>query len=272
MDTPEQLNENNVSQPADAQPVLPQSEAKQAEASQISSQAAFPSPQISQPHSKVLPSKVARSGLRPPLHLQVESSHRASTIESLRFLAPKELMQALLSRVLDEGIGRLYFERLPDYGRVLWSKDGVPQSILDRLEADSFQGVINEFKLLTHISLIPIQKAKQVEIERLYDDTRVLLRFRVMPGSHGEEATLQVLRGAALKFYQQQQIDKLGRDALGIAQTLQQRIYEIRDRARQDLSIAATQVEALPAIVNLLKQMELEVQHILQTQLNKDEP
>ncbi|MFE4107566.1 GspE/PulE/PilB domain-containing protein [Almyronema epifaneia] len=258
VDTPEQLEASAAAAASQPSTATPQS---------------TPSSQPrKQPEPTVPAQPTARPGVRPPLHLQVESEHQLGSIESLRSLAPKEMMQALLSRVLDEGIGRLYFERLADSGRVLWSKDGVPQSILDNLQIDSFQGVINEFKLLTHISLIPLQKAKQVEIERLYNNTRVLLRFRVMPGAQGEEATLQVLRGAALKFYQQQQIDKLGRDALGIAQTLQQRICEIRDRARQNLVVATNQVEALPAIIELLKQMELEVQNILRTQNSGAKP
>ena len=262
VDTPEQLDESS-SEAVAAQTSAPQPQqtpsANPQSISSATGTAQAGSPAVMQ---------ASRSKVRPPLHLQVESKHQASSIESLRHLPPKELMQALLSQVLDEGIGRLYFERTPECGRILWSKDGVPQSILENLEIDRFQGVINEFKLLTHISLIPLQKAKQVEIERLYENTRVLLRFRVMPGNQGEEATLQVLRGAALKFYQQQQIDKLGRDALDMAQVLQQRIYEIRDRARQDLSLAANQVEALPAIVELLKQMEVQVQHILQVQVS----
>jgi hypothetical protein len=89
------------------------------------------------------------------------------------------------------------------------------------------------------------------------------LRFRVMPGSHGEEATLQVLRGTALRFYQQQQIDKLGRDALDAAQALQGRLNEIRDRARQALNFAPQRTEALPAIIQMLKQMESQVHEMI---------
>lgn len=201
-----------------------------------------------------------------PLHLQLDPVYRTTPLKKLVLLSPKKLMQALLSRILDEGIGRLYFERSANKGRVLWSKDGVPQSILDDIQIPLFQGVINEFKRLTHLSLISVNSPKQVEIERLYEGNRLLLRFRVMPGGYGEEATLQVLRGAALKFHQQQQIDKLGRDALGIAQKLQQQINTIRDRARQDLNLSTNPIDALPAIVQMLKQMETQVADLLSEQ------
>lgn len=201
----------------------------------------------------------------PPLHLQISDHDLEIEEHQLATLTPKVLMQVLLSKVLEEGIGRLYFERRANAGRILWSKDGVLQSVLESLESQVLQGVINEFKLLTHMSLIAVKKPRQVEIERLYENQRILLRFRVMPHTSGEEATLQVLRGTALRFYQQQQIDRLGRDALDAAQVLQHRLNDIRDRARQSLNFKVTRSETLPAIIQLLKQMEAQVQEIVST-------
>ncbi|MEL6384559.1 MAG: hypothetical protein AAFQ89_19295, partial [Cyanobacteria bacterium J06626_18] len=139
-----------------------------------------------------------------PLHLQIDEAYRNLGDVDLSTLSPKALMQALLGQVLGEGIGRLYFERPGSTGRILWSKDGILQAVLESIDAQLFQGVINEFKLLTHLSLIAVKKPKQVEIERMYEGERILLRLRVMPNAYGEEATLQVLRGTALRFYQQQ--------------------------------------------------------------------
>lgn len=206
-----------------------------------------------------------------PLELVVQGHFRSLPLESLSQLSSKAMMEALLSRVLEEGIGRLYFEKHADYGRVLWSKDGVVQSALERIKPDVFQGVINELKRMTHLSMISLTKAKQVEIERLYQGDRVLLRFRVMPSARGEEATLQVLRGTALRFYQQQQIDNLGRDALSIAQTLQQRLDDIRERARQTLNFSAARQETLPAIIQMLRQMETQIQEMMQLVAENEE-
>ncbi|MBT9315247.1 ATPase, T2SS/T4P/T4SS family [Leptothoe spongobia] len=179
---------------------------------------------------------------------------------------PKELTQSLLKRIItQEGIGRLYLERQSTACRILWSKDGVVQSVVDNISPQLFQGVINELKRIMSLSLIPVRKPKQIEIERIHNQKRILLRFRVMPGAHGEEATLQILRGAALKFYQQQQIDNIGRDALGIAHDLQQRIDELRTQAQRNLDVQDTKQKTLPAIMNMLKQMEQQLNDIIET-------
>ncbi|HEY9889799.1 MAG TPA: hypothetical protein V6D02_15435 [Candidatus Obscuribacterales bacterium] len=198
-----------------------------------------------------------------PLQLRLDARYREVAMARLPLLPPQALMQALLSKVLEEGIGRLYFERRSQIGRILWSRDGILQAVVESIDGSVFQGVINELKLLTHLSLIPVTKARQVEIERSYEGQRILLRFRVMPSANGEEATLQVLRGTALRFYQQQQIDRLGRDALDTAQVLQSRLHEIRDRARDSLNFNVARSETLPALIELLQQMEAQVQAIV---------
>jgi type II secretory ATPase GspE/PulE/Tfp pilus assembly ATPase PilB-like protein len=246
VDQPEELE-------AEAPPVAPTPPAR-----------SRPAPQRPVPESPATAgTSVAGSGGSAPLHLNIDEQYQNLPDARLGELQPKELMQALLSKVLQEGIGRLYFERQPQLGRILWSRDGVLQAVVGDVDALIFQGVINELKLLTHLSLISVRKPRQVEIERLYKGDRLLLRFRVMPGKHGEEATLQVLRGPALRFYQQQQIDKLGRDALDAAQMLQGRLNEIRDRARQTLNFATNRGDALPTIIQMLRQMERQVQEMI---------
>ena len=197
-----------------------------------------------------------------PLELRLESHYRDLDSAHLSALEPQPLMQALLVKVLAEGIGRLYFERGATSGRVLWSRDGILQAVVEAIDAQTFQGVINEFKLLMRLSLISVTKSKQVEIERAYEGQRILLRFRVMPSAYGEEATVQVLRGTALRFYQQQQIDRLGRDALDAAQMLQTRLNELRDRARNSIDARPIQTEILPTLIQLLRQLEAQVEEI----------
>ncbi len=165
-----------------------------------------------------------------PLVLQLKANHLASSIDSLGSLPPYELLQELLARVLIGGIGRLYFERQDNQGKILWSQDGVLQSVVTNLDSLTFQGVINELKRLVELPLITVDKPRQVEIERLYQNQHLLLRLRITPGSYGEEANLQVLRGAALKFYQQQQLSKLSLDALRLTQQVQHKLGEISER------------------------------------------
>lgn len=249
VDTPDQLDsiEENVAQPNSSMGLMDETEAT------LTLNIASPEQlETSQP-----------GPTQPPLDLQVNSQEPFRSIDELAKLTAKEMTRELLKRVIGGGIGRLYFERQSDQGRILWSKDGVLQSVLENLKSSTFQSVINELKLLTQLPPIAVHKPKQVEIERLYQGQRVLLRFRTMPGKYGEEATLQVLRGAALKFYQQQQIDRLSHNALGIAQKLQQQINQIRERGRQTLSLSSVQVETLPAIIELLKQMQIQMQEIM---------
>ncbi len=185
--------------------------------------------------------------------LEASTEYLNSPLDHLAALPPAQLLQELLGRIFTDGIGRLYLERRPTTGTILWSRNGVLQSVLSDLPLSSFQGVIDELKQLTHLPLTPVQQPKQVEIERLCHHNRLLLRLRVMPSAHGEEATLQILRGAALKFYQQQQIANLSRDALNIAQGLQQKMREIHDRTLANAQLPPDQAN-LTQILQIVEQ------------------
>lgn len=199
--------------------------------------------------------------------LEVEAAYLSNAVEELATLPPKKLLQELLGRVLVEGIGRLYFERqFPNFGRILWSQNGVLQSVLEELPLPVFEEVLNELKELTHQPLSPVQEPKQAEIECLYEQNRLLLRLSLMPGAAGEEATLQVLRGAALKFYQQRQLAHLSRDALGMAQQLQRKLNELRERTHLNSNLSAKQLEALPALNQLLENTDQQLQVLKQLQ------
>jgi type II secretory ATPase GspE/PulE/Tfp pilus assembly ATPase PilB-like protein len=208
--------------------------------------------------------KVSASAKVVPL-IEVQALYLSRPIEFLGTLAPKQLLQELLGRVLIGGIGRLYFERQPDGGRILWSQDGVLQSVLDGLSLPVFQGVIIELKRLVKSPLLPVTQPKQVEIERRYQQENLLLRLRVMPGTHGEEATLQVLRGVALKFYQRQELEKLSQDALKLAQQLQRKLNEIRERAYRH----PTQLEALPALNQIMRSLNKQLESLAQLPINQ---
>ncbi len=201
--------------------------------------------------------------------MDVDAKHLSDPVEILLTLPPAELLREVLSRVLVGGIGRLYLERQQNQGRILWSQNGVVQSVLEGLSVEALQGVINELKSLTRLPQIPVQKPKQVEIERRYQKHRLLLRLRVMPGTYGEEATVQVLRGAALKFYQQQQLAALSRDALNIAQDLQQKVNEIRVRTRFYPMLTADQLSILPALDKVIKSVEEQLDALKALQLTE---
>jgi type II secretory ATPase GspE/PulE/Tfp pilus assembly ATPase PilB-like protein len=186
-------------------------------------------------------------------------------LEQLVTLQPKKLVVELLGRVLAGGIGRLYLERQPYEGRILWSDNGVLQSVLEKLPLSVFQGVLNELKRLTNIPVTTLTEAKEVEKECLYQENRLLLRLRVMPGMYGEEATLQVLRGAALKFHQQQQLARFSRDAIGISQQLSYKLYQLQQRLVMNPNINTGQLEAFAALNQLLDDLDNQIKILTDT-------
>ncbi len=220
------------------------------------------------PTTAVTPVPKASAAVQTLPPLEVEAVYLSRPFEFIATLAPQHLLQELLGRVLTSGIGRLYFERQPDQGRILWSQDGVLQCVLEKLPLSVFQGVMVELKRVVNLPLIPVMQPKQVEIERRYQQENLLLRLRVMPGSYGEEATLQVLRGAALKFYQRQQLEKLSQDALTLAQQLQRKLDEIRDRTY----LYPTPLEALPELNHMLDRLDKQLEALadLQTDSHSD--
>jgi hypothetical protein len=235
----------------------------------------MPNAEVSAPGE--VPPEIPSPGESLPV-LEVNAQHLSDPVEVLLTLPPPQLLQELLGRVLVGGIGRLYLERQPgserhpNAGRILWSQNGVLQSVLEELPGETLQGVINELKQLTRLPPVPVQKTRQVEVERLYLRHRLLLRLRVMPGAHGEEATVQVLRGAALKFYQQQQLASLSRDALGIAQELQRKVNEMRVRTRFYPMLTADQLDILPALDKVLKSVESQLEALKTLQLGEAQP
>ncbi|OKH56020.1 pilus assembly protein PilB [Calothrix sp. HK-06] len=194
--------------------------------------------------------------------LSVPSPDEFTPVELLASLPPKKFLEELLGRVIVGGIGRLYFERLPYEGKILWSENGVLQSVLEKLPLSVFQGALNELKRFANIRVTTLSELKQIEKEYMYRNQRILLRLRVMPGMYGEEATLQVLKGAALKFYQQQQLSRLSRDALGISQQLSFKLHEMQDRLLQSHNSSSEQLEALTVLNRLLGNLDSQIKNL----------
>lgn len=177
-------------------------------------------------------------------------------LDVLATLTPRKLLEELLARVLVGGIGRLYLERQHDQGRILWSDNGVLQSVIENLPISIFQEVINELKLFAELPVTTLAEPKQVEKELLYQHNSLLLRLRIMPGLYGEEATLQVLRGAALKFYQQQQLNHLSHDTLVITQQLKLKLRELEQRLLLNTNLQSEQLQAVVALSHLVENLD----------------
>mgnify|MGYP002777003511 CR=1 FL=1 len=198
--------------------------------------------------------------------LVISTRYSQDPIALLSQLPPSRLIQELLGRVLGNGIGRLFFDRQEKHGRILWSQDGVLQSAIEGVPLSKFQALLDELKQLTHLPLTPVTQVQQVEIERSYQRDRVLLRLRITPSPNGENATLQVLRGAALKFYQKQQLTNLSRDALGIAQKLRQKMEELHSHTQTTTPLIVDQLQpdVVPALNQVLQIFEQQLSELRQ--------
>jgi type II secretory ATPase GspE/PulE/Tfp pilus assembly ATPase PilB-like protein len=196
----------------------------------------------------------------PQLELNAPLSDRP--LIELPDLPAPELLQELLNRALSSGVGRLHFEAYnPDdsaqtQGRILWSENGVLQSVISDVSPELLQDLICQLKMLLHLPLNQVTEPVQAEIERQYQKQRVLLRLRVIPAHADESATLQVLRGAALKFYQQQQLKTLSRDTLEIARHLSDKVQELSDRLRTNPDQASLTPEFTQLIATMEQQLD----------------
>lgn len=202
-----------------------------------------------QPLNKSHPSRIYN-------RLNLAPKYLDRPLDNLARLPAKRLWQELLGRVLSQGIGRLYFENHGNEGRILLSESGVMKEALYGLPIKTFYGVLNEFKRLAHIPPVPVLKAKKAEMEQYYHDERILLRLTIIPGKHGEEGTVQVLRGQALVFHQQKQMDDQGREALQIAQQLERKLRHIYLRSQINPSPLTALPELMAACDRLRTQLD----------------
>lgn len=159
--------------------------------------------------------------------LEVKAEHINDSIEALSSLAPQELWQELLARIINGGIGRLYLERHLNHGRIICSKDGVLQSSLEQVELGVFNQIIQEIKVVGKQPPTPIEKTKKVAIEKLYNGERILIRIEFFLNQYGEEITVQILRDKALRFYEQRKVKKTMEQALFLSQKLEKTLKKM---------------------------------------------
>jgi hypothetical protein len=140
--------------------------------------------------------------------------------------------------------------------------------VIEGLPIVTFIGIIDELKQLTALPLTPVQQTIQVEIERLYDKSRLLLRLRLIPKqleegkTSSEDATLQVLQGSALRFYQQQQVSSLSRDTLSVARQLQRKVEELHRRTHAQTPIDPDELALMPELQEVLQNVKSQLTEI----------
>ena len=166
------------------------------------------------------------------LDLELRPKYISAPPIFLSSLPPHLLWQELLARVLAGGNGRIHFERLSSNGRIFWSQNGNLKLSIDPLAGRTFQGVLDELKRLVNLPNVPVKQAYKGEIERSYQQERLLLLWHINSGQYGEEATVQILRGKVLALYQKRQMEELGEQAIKLAQQLERKLEQIRNCRR----------------------------------------
>lgn len=189
--------------------------------------------------------------------LNVEAHYLSAPADFLATLAPTQIWRELLGRILLGGIGRLYFEQKAHYGRILWSQNGTLQFSVNEIATDIFREVLNEIKKVAHLPLVTVHKITKVEIEKYYQGERLLFRLRLQPGEHGEEGNLQILRGKALIFYQQRQMNDMTTQALEVAQQLERKLRQIRARKKINPSPITNLAELNELQASIQRQLKL---------------
>lgn len=189
-----------------------------------------------------------------------------STDDSLdwRQLSAKDLLVRVLRRVLAEGIGRLYFERHATTGKIVGSQDGKVESLVGTLDLPLFEAVILELKQLVQLPSGPTNGPHQGEVERIYGQEPLLLRFRFMVNGHGQEAALQILRGSSLKLYQRQRLRDLSRETLSLAKTLQGRVHDLLEATHHSGEADPLPAPTLHTLRHLLQSMQTQVNQLIQ--------
>ena len=170
--------------------------------------------------------------IKPPpeqkLILNVPTNNLDRPTEQLKKLPPELLWEELLARILTEGIGRLYLQKQHRYGRIICSNNGVIQFSLDNVTHSLFEEIIKEIKNMVKMPLNSLEQSKKIAVQRYYNYERILLRIEFFVGKFGEEITIQVLRGQALRFYEQRQADKTIEQAIYLGQKLEKTLKKIR--------------------------------------------
>ncbi|MBD2666388.1 hypothetical protein B6N60_04246 [Richelia sinica FACHB-800] len=196
-------------------------------------------------------------------NIAVEIPSEFTPVDQLATIPPKKILVELLGRVITAKIGRLYLERQPYEGKIFWTDNGVLQAQVEKIPLSVFQGVLNELKRFAALPMSKVTEPKQVEKECLYHQKPILLRLRVMSGDYGEEATIQVLKGSALKFYHQQQMGFLSRDTLETVQKLRCLLNELQERFLPDFELSPQQSEALASLNPLMENLDQQVRILL---------
>ena len=160
---------------------------------------------------------------------------------------PEILWQQLLGKIVSGQIDKLYFQHKENFGSILSGHSGAVSPLLDKLDIAVFEAIVNQIKVMAKLPLKKLDKYRKVAIPKLYNKDRVLLRVEFFPSRHGEEITMQMLQGEALRFYEQRQADRTMEQAISLSQKLEKALGKM---TRYQGSIELNDLKTLNTIVD----------------------
>ncbi|BAZ45178.1 hypothetical protein NIES4102_21960 [Chondrocystis sp. NIES-4102] len=149
------------------------------------------------------------------------------TKDFLPELLPQLSWHKLLEQTFKYHTEQLQLTRYSDRGSIFAYRNQVVQSSLDQIPLPLFCSLIDEIKRMSRVSGEITAQPHKVVIERFYELERILLRLEFKLQNQQEKVIIQILRAESLKDYEQQQLNKIGEQALHLAQQLEKTLRRI---------------------------------------------
>jgi Type II secretion system (T2SS), protein E, N-terminal domain len=151
-----------------------------------------------------------------------------ATADFLPQLSPQLSWQKLLDQAFQHQTEYITLTRYSDRGGIVAEKNNSPQSTLDRVPLPIFCSLIDEIKRMARLPQNTSSHPQKLVLERLYEQERILLRLEFSVYQQLEAVKIQILRGQALKMYEQQQMDRVCDQALQLAKQLEKTLRRIQ--------------------------------------------
>jgi hypothetical protein len=150
------------------------------------------------------------------------------TTDFLPKLSSQLSWQRLLEQAFKHHSEYITLTRYSDRGGIITEKDNSVQSSLDRVPLPIFCSLIDEIKRMAKLPPNTASHPQKLVLERFYQEERILLRLEFSVQQQTEVVGIQILRGVALKKYEQQQMDRISEQALDLAQQLEKTLRRIQ--------------------------------------------
>lgn len=136
--------------------------------------------------------------------------------------------QKLLEKAFQHQSDTLKLTRYSDRGSIIAEQNSIIQSSLEEVALPIFCSLIDEIKRMARLPQNTASNSKKVVLERFHAEERILLRLEFNTQKQSEEVAIQILRGQALRMYEQQQMDRIGDQALQLAKQLEKTLRKIQ--------------------------------------------